>query len=83
MTPIHTVKEIIHHPQALARNMIAGFDHKGKEIKAPGNPFKMSGLEETFEAPPDLGEHTDQILSGVLHYTREKIEALRKENVIG
>jgi formyl-CoA transferase/CoA:oxalate CoA-transferase len=31
--------------------------------------------------PPPLGEHTDEVLSG-LGYTREQVMALRKEGVV-
>jgi crotonobetainyl-CoA:carnitine CoA-transferase CaiB-like acyl-CoA transferase len=81
-TRINSVKDVINSPQTSARNMLPGFDHKGKEIRAPGNPFKMSGLEETFQSPPDLGEHTQEMLSEVLDYSSEKIAELRKTNVV-
>ena len=81
-TTINSVKDVINSPQTSARNMLPGFDHKGKEIRAPGNPFKMSSLEEIFQAPPDLGEHTQEMLSEVLDYSSEKIAELRKANVV-
>jgi CoA:oxalate CoA-transferase len=81
-TAINSVEDVINSPQTSARNMLPGFDHKGKEILAPGNPFKMSGLDETFQAPPDLGEHTEEILLGILKYSSEKIAELRKGNIV-
>ena len=81
-TAINRVEDVINSPQTWARNMLPGFDHKGKEIRAPGNPFKMSGLEEAFQSPPDLGEHTEQILLDVLKYSPEKIMELRKGNTV-
>jgi crotonobetainyl-CoA:carnitine CoA-transferase CaiB-like acyl-CoA transferase len=80
--PINSLEDVIESPQVSARNMIVGIRHKGKEIQGPGNPFKMSGLEERFEAPPELGQHTDQLLKELLGYSPEKIAELRKEGAI-
>jgi len=35
-----------------------------------------------YNSPPLLGEHTDQILSMLLKYDKEKIEKLKQEKVI-
>jgi len=80
--PINSLEDVIESPQVSARNMIVGIRHKGKEILGPGNPFKMSGLEEKFEAPPGLGQHTDELLRELLHYSAEKIAELRKEGAV-
>ncbi len=37
---------------------------------------------ERFDPPPRLGEHNDEILRGLLGYSREKIEELRAGKVI-
>ena len=81
-TRINSLNDVISSPQGLARNMIVGFDHKGEEIKAPGNPFKMSGLEEEFNTPPALGQHTEEILLDILRYAPEKIDELRRAGIV-
>lgn len=81
-TPINTLEHVINSPQVSARNMVTSFNYKGKEIKAPGNPFKMLGLEEVFESPPTLGQHTEEVLSVILGYSQEKIAKLRKKGLI-
>ena len=38
--------------------------------------------EEVFEAPPTLGQHTEEVLSKYLGYSKEQIDQLRKEGVV-
>jgi len=81
-SPINNLENVVRSPQVLSRNMIVGMNHKGKEIRAPGNPFKMSKLEERYEAPPTLGQHTTELLSELLDYCPEKIDELRREGIV-
>jgi len=81
-TAINSLENVIDSQQTADRNMMPGIDHHGKEIKAPGNPIKMSDLAETFDAPPDFGEHSEEILSNLLGYSSEEIATLKKENVV-
>ena len=58
-------------------------NHLGEEIKMVGNPIKMSKVkEEVFEGAPTLGQHTGEILSGLLGYSREQVEELKKQKVL-
>jgi len=55
----------------------------GKKLKILGNPIKMSEIEqERFGRPPYLGEHTEEILTQLLHYSPEQIQELRDRQVI-
>ncbi|MDP3878986.1 MAG: CoA transferase, partial [Dehalococcoidales bacterium] len=82
--PINTVDKALSDPQVLSRNMVVEIDYKGdKKLKILGNPIKMSDIEqEVFTAPPGLGENTEEILSGLLHYSPEEIAELRQQGVI-
>ncbi|MBW1682579.1 MAG: CoA transferase [Deltaproteobacteria bacterium] len=82
-TAVHTVKEVLGGPQAAARDMVVEVDHKGVKIKTPGNPLKISGIEERFEAPPPLGAHTEELLADLLGYPEEKIAKLREKGIVG
>jgi crotonobetainyl-CoA:carnitine CoA-transferase CaiB-like acyl-CoA transferase len=56
---------------------------KGKKLKILGNPIKMSEIEEeVFRRPPRLGEHTEQVLTELLRYSREEVEELRNQKII-
>ena len=55
-------------------------DHKeaGKRV-IPVLPVTFSGFTPNYYGAPAIGEHTDQVLSGLLGYTAEEIARLRKE----
>ena len=72
--PVNNLEEALSNPSILARDMVAEVDHLGERIKIVGNPIKMSGLgQQTFSAPPTLGEHNMEILGGYLNYSAEQI----------
>jgi CoA:oxalate CoA-transferase len=81
--PVNNLAEALSDPSVLARNMVVPVNHLGEEIKMVGNPIKMSKVkEEVFEGAPTLGQHTGEILSGLLGYSREQLEELRKQKVL-
>ena len=45
-------------------------------------PFRLDGERVELSRPPLLGEHTDAVLSGMLHYSDERIAALRASGTI-
>jgi CoA:oxalate CoA-transferase len=68
----------------LSRNMVVEVEYEGdKKLKIIGNPIKMSEIEqETFKRPPYLGEHTEQILTDILHYSTEQVSELRNQKIV-
>lgn len=81
---INNVAQAFSDPQILSRNMIVEMDHSlGGKIKTMGNPFKMSGIgKEVFNPPPLLGQHNEEIICGLLGYSKQDLEQFKKENVI-
>lgn len=52
-------------------------------IQFPGTPVKMHGCEDKAQRPaPGIGQHNEEILSGLLGKSAGEIEALKAENVI-
>jgi CoA:oxalate CoA-transferase len=84
IAPINTIDKALADPQTLSRNMVVEVEYENdKKLKILGNPIKMSEMKaEVFKRPPHLGEHTEEILTGMLHYPLEKIKELRSEKVI-
>ena len=81
--PVNNLAEALSDPSVLARNMVVPVNHLGEEIKMVGNPIKMSEMgKEVFEAAPTLGQHTEEVLSKYLGYSKERIDNLRKEGAI-
>jgi crotonobetainyl-CoA:carnitine CoA-transferase CaiB-like acyl-CoA transferase len=81
--PVNNLAEALSDPSVLARNMVVTVNHLGEKIKMVGNPIKMSEMgQEVFEAPPTVGQHTEEILSKHLGYSKEQINDLRKQGVL-
>jgi CoA:oxalate CoA-transferase len=78
------VDKILDHPQILAREMIAEIDHGSiGKLKMPALPIKLSATPGKVDQPaPRLGEHTEEVLVGVLGMTREEVAALRMKKVV-
>ncbi len=82
-SPVMTPLEVISDEQAIANEFFSTWDHPTYgPIKLLNNPIKLSHTpaENRLKAP-DLGEHTDQILSE-LGYSADKIEKLRNDGII-
>jgi crotonobetainyl-CoA:carnitine CoA-transferase CaiB-like acyl-CoA transferase len=48
-----------------------------------GNPLKLSATPVTHRrAPPELGEHTDEVLEELLNLDTQERQRLRQEGVI-
>jgi CoA:oxalate CoA-transferase len=82
-SPVNTLDRVMKDPQLVHRRMVVDVEHcAGGSFKAMGNPVKAVGDEEIFRHPPELGEHTGQVLREVLNYEPQKIEALFQEKII-
>lgn len=83
--PINTVDQVVQDPQVLARQMLVEVAHPtAGAVKMAGVPVKLSETPGGVRhAPPLLGQHTDQILHGLLGYSGEQIAQLRRQGVIG
>lgn len=79
---VNEIKEVINHPQTIARNVIVEIDYPelGK-IKTFNNPVKISGIRFSVQRPPKLGEHTEEILKK-LGYSAEEIKKLKEKNIV-
>ncbi len=80
---ISTYPEVFAQPHVLARGMLQEVDHPvGGRIRQIGPAVKCSATPAVIRrAAPLLGEHTTEVLDE--HgYTRDEIDALRREGVI-
>ncbi|MBW2146551.1 MAG: CoA transferase [Deltaproteobacteria bacterium] len=81
--PVNTVDHAIHDPAIRHRDMIVEVQHREKKFKMVGNPLKFSGHPpSTYQGPPGLGEHSEEILVNLLGYSREDVKRFREANVI-
>ncbi|HUW69324.1 MAG TPA: CoA transferase [bacterium] len=83
--PVNTIEHVMHDQQLMARNMFVTVDDdKAGVITIPGNPIKMESIPESATRPsaPEIGEHTDGILRGLLGLGDREIAALHSEGAI-
>jgi crotonobetainyl-CoA:carnitine CoA-transferase CaiB-like acyl-CoA transferase len=84
--PINRLSEVFADPHVLARGMVLEMAHpqaEGGRVKVVANPVKLSATPATYRiTPPALGEHTGQVLGGLLGLDAAEIAALREKGVV-
>jgi len=83
--PVNSMDRALTDPQVLAREMVKQFLHPiAGPVKAVDMPYRFAEAGTNIRsAPPLLGEHTEEVLQGLLGYTKEEVARLRAEGVIG
>ena len=81
---IRTVAEVCESDLLKARDMIAAMPHASAgTVKAVKNAVHLSGTPlDAYAAPPQLGEHTREVLTGLLGYSEAEVERLAAEGVV-
>ena len=82
--PVNDVAEILNDPHVTARGLVGEFDYPGIGVfKALGLPYKFEGFDDPkVGRPPTLGEHTEEVLTQRLGYTKERIAQLREAKAL-
>ena len=81
---INNLAEVFADPHVASRGMVQQWKHPLKpDLKLVASPIKMDRTPVRTDLPPPLlGQHTGEILSGLLGYTEDQLERLRREGVI-
>ena len=82
--PVLSMKEIAEDRSLYATGTLVEVDHptRGTYLTV-GNPIKLSDNDVPVERSPLLGEHTEEILAGVLGLGAAEIETIRASGAIG
>ncbi len=82
--PINTLDRVFKDPQVLYTEQVQDVEHPqyGK-VKVVGPPAQFSDSRIGIQGPPPiLGEHSQEILTKILGYSSEQVEAFQKQGVI-
>ena len=82
--PVNNFQQALADPQVRARDMVLDVElHNGDTVQMPGNPIKLSAAQtRPVLRPPQLGEHTQEVLGGLVGYSAEQLAALRASGAI-
>ena len=82
-SPIQSFSEALSDPILLERDLIWTINsHLFGELKQIGSPIKISSVSSPREPAPRLGEHTVEILTNLLGYSKDEVDRLRQSGAI-
>ena len=85
VVPMLSPEEVVEHPQLVSREAFPEVSHPGcGSIRVTATPFFVDGkpTHPRGSAPYRIGEHTQDVLTNVVGYSGDRIEALRALGVI-
>jgi crotonobetainyl-CoA:carnitine CoA-transferase CaiB-like acyl-CoA transferase len=82
--PVWNYAQLFAHEQAAARGLrVTVRDLQGQPVDLVGSPFQIKGASvPSPRLPPQLGEHTMEVLTELLGLAPAELETLRKRRVI-
>lgn len=82
--PVANLAEVARNPQLRERNMLLAADHPTcSELLVPGSPLRSVGSSAVPPTrSPRLGEHTEEVLGGLLGFDSERLAELRRRSII-
>jgi crotonobetainyl-CoA:carnitine CoA-transferase CaiB-like acyl-CoA transferase len=83
VAPVKTIPQVAVDPHLWEREMLVKMeDPVAGEMYLPGATIKMSKTPGRIGPVPTPGQHTNEVLSGILGYDRAMLEELREAKVI-
>lgn len=84
--PVNTIDQVFADPQVRHRDMKISMAHTLAATGAVdliGNPLRLSATPVAYDrAPPQLGEHTQEVLTELLNLSATDFQQLREQGVI-
>lgn len=81
--PINNYKQVFEDQQVLHRGLRVDVPREDGAVATIASPLRLQRTPVAYEqAPPRLGEHTEQVLAYLLGKSQEQISALRERGVV-
>ncbi len=83
--PLNNIAQAVAQPQVRARDMLVELRHPrmGRPLTVPNTPVKLSRTPGGVKGlPPDVGEHTGEILTGWLGLSEDEVRRLEALGVV-
>lgn len=83
--PMLSPEEIVHHPQMVARSVFPEVQHATRgPVRVTATPFHVDHrpTQPGGPAPYRVGEHTRAVLTDVLGYSADRVQALQRHGVV-
>jgi crotonobetainyl-CoA:carnitine CoA-transferase CaiB-like acyl-CoA transferase len=82
--PINDIAGVFRDPQVQHRQMRVEVEHPvAGTLPLIGSPLRLSQTPVAYQAPPPLlGQHTDEVLCGLLGMSGPEVQALRDAGVV-
>ena len=82
--PVNNIEDVVNDPHILERDMIREVeDSRGLKFRIVGTPMKFSRTPCAIrKAGPELGEHTDEVLTELQGLSEDELKRLREDEVI-
>jgi len=83
--PVNDVAEALADPQVASQDLVIDMQHTlGFPFRAIRCPIEFSAHEALeYRSPPTLGQHTREVLTGLLGYPEARVDALEKSGTVG
>jgi crotonobetainyl-CoA:carnitine CoA-transferase CaiB-like acyl-CoA transferase len=83
--PMLSPEEVVAHPQMAARSAFPEIEHPARgRVRVTALPFHVDHrpVAPAGPAPYRVGQHTREVLTGLLGYSEEKVKALESQRVV-
>lgn len=82
--PINTYDQVFDNEQVKHRELRVDYEREdGARVSAAASPLRLTATPPTYDLPPPMiGQHTDEILGGLLGLNDQELTALRNAAVI-
>lgn len=82
--PVNTVEQALREPHTRARDLIVTTEHpRFGTVQQVTSPVRVGAPSHGYERGPQLGEHTETVVSELLGYDEHTIDRLRNAGAFG